>query len=128
MDGLSGSESVISGWSLTLYETAEEAGGAWVSGRRTARPYVPAGEASDPERAVAEAARRARGKIRRYCTAHRLNRLGTLTYRGEGNHAGTTSPSSRPAGQRPAADEPSATGTAASGRPAAARGSPRPGV
>lgn len=33
-----------------------------------------------------EAARRARGKIRRYCTANRLNRLGTLTYAGAGNH------------------------------------------
>lgn len=29
-----------------------------------------------------EAARRARGKVRRYCGANRLNRLGTLTYRG----------------------------------------------
>jgi len=28
----------------------------------------------------AEAGRRARGKIRRYCAANRLNRLGTLTY------------------------------------------------
>jgi len=35
---------------------------------------------------VSEAARRARGKIRRYCTANRLNRLGTLTYAGGGNH------------------------------------------
>ncbi|QXC59115.1 hypothetical protein KSP35_11885 [Aquihabitans sp. G128] len=50
------------------------------------RAFVPAGEASDPERAAAEAARRARGKIRRYCTTHRLNRLGTLTYAGGGNH------------------------------------------
>lgn len=33
-----------------------------------------------------EAARRARGKIRRYCTANRLNRFGTLTYAGGGNH------------------------------------------
>jgi hypothetical protein len=33
-----------------------------------------------------EAARRARGKLRRYCTANRLNRLGTLTYRGDGLH------------------------------------------
>ncbi|MBW8780376.1 MAG: hypothetical protein JF603_00630 [Acidobacteria bacterium] len=33
-----------------------------------------------------EAARRARGKVRRYCAANRLNRLGTLTYRGEGCH------------------------------------------
>jgi hypothetical protein len=32
-----------------------------------------------------EAARRARGKIRRYCAANGLNRLGTLTYAGAGN-------------------------------------------
>ncbi|MGE0794637.1 MAG: hypothetical protein AB7O29_04725, partial [Acidimicrobiia bacterium] len=38
------------------------------------------------ERAASEAARRARGKLRRYCRAHGLNRLGTLTYRGEGCH------------------------------------------
>ena len=30
--------------------------------------------------------RRARGKVRRYCTANRLNRLGTLTYAGQGCH------------------------------------------
>jgi hypothetical protein len=42
--------------------------------------------AVDPERAEAEAARRARGKIRRYCAANRLNRLGTLTYAGTGCH------------------------------------------
>ena len=38
----------------------------------------------DPERAAAEAVRRARGKLRRYGVANRLNRLGTLTYAGEG--------------------------------------------
>jgi hypothetical protein len=38
------------------------------------------------ERAQEEAARRARAKIRRYGAANRLNRLGTLTYRGEGCH------------------------------------------
>ncbi|WP_343907288.1 rolling circle replication-associated protein [Nocardioides aquiterrae] len=42
--------------------------------------WVPGTPAADPERARAEAARRARAKVRRYCTAHRLNRLGTLTY------------------------------------------------
>jgi hypothetical protein len=35
---------------------------------------------------LAEAERRARGKARRYCAANGLNRLGTLTYRGEGEH------------------------------------------
>ena len=44
------------------------------------------GRPPDPERAESEAARRARSKIRRYCTSNRLNRLGTLTYRGDGNH------------------------------------------
>ena len=33
-----------------------------------------------------EAGRRARARLRRYCAANRLNRLGTLTYRGEGCH------------------------------------------
>jgi len=40
----------------------------------------------DPERSALEASRRARSKIRRYCAANRLNRLGTLTYAGEGCH------------------------------------------
>lgn len=30
--------------------------------------------------------RRARGRLRRYCAHHRLNRLGTLTYAGKGCH------------------------------------------
>lgn len=42
--------------------------------------------AADPERAAAEAGRRARAHLRRYCAANRLNRLGTLTYRGTGCH------------------------------------------
>ena len=52
---------------------------AWPGGRGL-------GVARDPERAAVEAARRARGMIRRYCAANRLNRLGTLTYAGEGCH------------------------------------------
>lgn len=47
---------------------------------------MPGTPAADPERSRLEAARRARGKVRRYCTAHRLNRLGTLTYAGAGCH------------------------------------------
>ncbi|MCU1369974.1 MAG: hypothetical protein JWO77_1168 [Ilumatobacteraceae bacterium] len=35
---------------------------------------------------MSEAGRRARREIRRYCVSNRLNRLGTLTYRGEGCH------------------------------------------
>ena len=40
----------------------------------------------NPERSRLEAARRARGRLRRYCAANGLNRLGTLTYRGGGCH------------------------------------------
>jgi hypothetical protein len=40
----------------------------------------------EPGRALAEAERRARGKVRRYCAANGLSRLGTLTYAGEGCH------------------------------------------
>ena len=35
---------------------------------------------------MVEAERRARRMVRRYCAANGLNRLGTLTYRGEGEH------------------------------------------
>ena len=56
-----------------------------MSGRR--RRLVERSEwAADPERSAAEAGRRARGKIRRYCAANGLNRLGTLTYAGAGCH------------------------------------------
>ncbi len=48
-------------------------------GRREA-----SGRGADPERAAAEAVRRARAKIRRYGVANRLNRLATLTYAGKG--------------------------------------------
>ena len=69
-------------WSLTLYPGAGEAGGALVSrSGRGERPEVP-----DSARSEAEAARRARGTVRRYCAANRLNRFGTLTYAGEGCH------------------------------------------
>jgi len=44
------------------------------------------GGGGDPERSRAEAARRARGRLRRYCAANGLNRLGTLTYAGAGCH------------------------------------------
>ena len=44
------------------------------------------GGGADPERAAAEADRRARTKIRRYAVANRLNRFGTLTYAGQGCH------------------------------------------
>jgi hypothetical protein len=38
------------------------------------------------ERNLADAGRRARGQVRRYCAANGLNRMGTLTYAGVGIH------------------------------------------
>ncbi len=67
-------------WQLSLYPQAAEAGGCLV----TTRSEESAGREADPERAAAEASRRARAKIRRYGVANRLNRLATLTYAGEG--------------------------------------------
>lgn len=67
------------GWMLTLYPGAGEAGGCFVSARERVSGYV-GGPAADPERAAVEAGRRARARLRRYCAANRLNRLGTLTY------------------------------------------------
>jgi hypothetical protein len=78
-------QSVPAYWSLQLYPSAAEAGGCFVRSARRRVVHV-GGPAQDPERAAAEAARRARGKVRRYCAANRLNRLGTLTYRGAGCH------------------------------------------
>lgn len=66
----------LGNWSLALYPDAREAGGCYVSKR--IRQGEPGG--GDPERSANEAARRARGKLRRYCAANGLNRLGTLTY------------------------------------------------
>lgn len=73
-------------WSFNLYPDAAEGGGCYVPKSRKVPEYVSAGFAADPARAAAEAGRRARGRLRRYCAANRLNRLGTLTYRGEGCH------------------------------------------
>lgn len=68
---------------MKLYAAAGEAGGAVVGPvKRSGGGF---GE-PDPGRSAFEAARRARGQIRRYCAANGLNRLGTLTYRGSGNH------------------------------------------
>lgn len=73
------------GWVLGLYPDAGEASGTFHY-RRRARPCATPGPALDPERAASEAARRARTKVRRYAAANRLDRLGTLTYRGDGLH------------------------------------------
>ena len=74
------------GWSLSLYPRAGEGGGCFVSWHRPVHAFVPRGAARDPQRAAQEAGRRARGRLRRYCAENRLNRLGTLTYAGEGCH------------------------------------------
>ncbi len=75
---------VESRWLLNLYPDAAEAGGCLVSPARPwdgREPYE-----RDEERSTIEAVRRARGHVRRYCAANRLNRLTTLTYAGEGCH------------------------------------------
>jgi len=69
-------------WTLRLYIDAAEAGACLRAPQRRGRSR----SEPDRERSALEAARRARGKIRRYCAANRLNRLGTLTYAGDGCH------------------------------------------
>ncbi len=71
-------------WSLSLYRDAGEAGGCFVPAARGSGYRGVAGAAVDPERSRAEAARRARGQVRRYCAANGLNRFGTLTFAGAG--------------------------------------------
>lgn len=75
-----------SGWQFSLYPDAGEGGGSYRRFITKRSAYVARGEAKDPERAAQEAGRRARANLRRYCAANRLNRLGTLTYRGDGCH------------------------------------------
>jgi hypothetical protein len=72
-------------WLLTLYPEAREASGVWRKPGGRESGGAAEGEA-DGARSAAEAGRRARVKIRRYCAANGLNRLGTLTYGGEGQH------------------------------------------
>jgi len=77
---------MAAGWGLRLYREAAEAGGSF---RGLDRPRPGGGRAwepVEPGRSLEEAQRRARGKVRRYCAANGLSRLGTLTYRGEGCH------------------------------------------
>jgi len=66
-------------WVLGLYPGAAEAGGCFVS---AGRPGQGAGGLDNAPDRIAEARR----KVRRYCAANRLNRLGTLTYQGSGCH------------------------------------------
>ncbi|KHL00946.1 rolling circle replication-associated protein [Sinomonas humi] len=72
------------GWSFILYPDAAEGSGRFRSSDQPKRVRVPKGSAADPARAAAEGGRRAKSKLRRYCAANRLNRLGTLTYAGDG--------------------------------------------
>lgn len=74
------------GWHLSLYPSAGEGGGYFRASIPRASAYVARGNAADPLRAAQEAGRRARANLRRYCSANGLNRLGTLTYAGEGCH------------------------------------------
>lgn len=67
-------------WRFTLYPGAAEGGGSFTQPRHHYVAIPPPGKAADPDRSAAEAARRARTALRRYCTANRLDRLGTLTY------------------------------------------------
>ena len=73
-------------FSLNLYPDAREGGGTFVPTRLYVRGQGIKGHALNPERSAEEAARRAKGRIRRYCATHQLNRLGTLTFRGGGCH------------------------------------------
>jgi hypothetical protein len=72
------------GWRLSVYPAAGEGGGSFRFSWQA--PRSPSRGGGDPARSKAEAARRARTKLRRYCAANGLNRLGTLTYAGEGCH------------------------------------------
>ena len=72
-------------WSLNVYPKAGEAGGCFVPSLRHGSNGG-AEVAADPERSAREAGRRARGRLRRYCASNGLDRLGTLTYAGEGCH------------------------------------------
>lgn len=78
-------DQVQAAWVLRLYPDAGEAGGCFQAAREGRRGGG-GGPAADPERAALEAGRRARGRLRRYCAANGLNRLGTMTYAGDGCH------------------------------------------
>lgn len=69
-------------WRLSLYPDAAEAGGSFFSASSWFDGTP--GRAVYPLDSRDAAARRARAHVRRYCAANRLNRLGTLTYAGQG--------------------------------------------
>ena len=72
----------MGGWSFALYPDAAEGGGSF----RSAAGSSDSGRSLDPLDSIDDANRRARRQVRRYCAANRLNRLGTLTYAGQGQH------------------------------------------
>ena len=72
-------------WEVTLYPNAAEATGSLRSASQGSSQGYAADERPESTTA-ADGARRARGAVRRYCAENRLNRLGTLTYAGEGCH------------------------------------------
>jgi hypothetical protein len=73
----------MGGWRFVLYPDAAEGGGCF---RSAAEPKAASPYAEPLTDSRSDAIRRARGKVRRYCAANGLNRLGTLTYAGAGCH------------------------------------------
>ncbi len=79
-------------WGIDLYPDAGEAiasfhsAGPKSAGTVGGDPGTGGAEEGDPGGSLEVGARRARTHVRRYCAANRLNRLATLTYRGEGCH------------------------------------------
>ena len=77
------------GWALNLFQQAGEASGSFRSSSPPLRGIQEAGtepSALAQEHSRQESGRRARAQIRRYCAHNALNRLGTLTFKGEGCH------------------------------------------
>ena len=70
-------------WTFTIYPDAAEGCASFHSAARSSGSGYSVEPAADSR---PDAERRARGKVRRYCAANRLNRLGTLTYAGAGCH------------------------------------------
>jgi hypothetical protein len=67
-------------WLVTQYPEAAEASIVFHRPRDEDQEIPAAGEATDPERSMLEAARRAATKIRRYATSNECDRLWSLTY------------------------------------------------
>ena len=83
-DGLSKG---LPGWYLNVFPTAREGSGVFRTTDTGGRGQLdPVDELLALDRAKKAAESRARVKLRRYCAANALNRLGTLTYGGEGCH------------------------------------------